>query len=274
MQAGFGLGRLHHVFSASQRERIILGAIDAGFRHLDLAPAYGDGLSERELGRVLVGRRSGVKIATKYGIPFRAIGELPGPVYFGLRAAAKVLRTSFGASYHERDFSPRELTTSLENSLRRLRTDYIDYFLVHEPMNIEQFRTLKDAWPEMERQQRLGKIRTYAISSDTQLLLDAEREGLVPRQAMRMIPMNAVACAQPAQWFADHEVFVFNIVKHMRRVQQGTGRIDTRTLIETFAKSLPAASPILATHDLAEMKRMGEVIASLNTAVTHAGDAR
>lgn len=263
MRAGFGLGRLHHVFSSAARRRVILSAIDAGFRHFDLAPAYGDGLAERELGRALRGRRHGVRIATKYGIPFRAIGELPSPIYLGLRVAAKTLRTSLGASYDRRDFGPAALVASLENSLRRLRTDYVDYLLVHEPTSLEQFRTLGDAWAEMERQQRLGKIRTVAVSSDTRLLLQAEQEGLVPREAMRMIPMNDASCSLPLAWYSEREVFVFNVVKHVRRGHPGGQRIATRALIESFVSVLPAAAPVLASHDLDEIRRMGEVLASI-----------
>jgi aryl-alcohol dehydrogenase-like predicted oxidoreductase len=50
---GFGLGRLHHVLSGAERERIVLGAIDAGIEHFDVAAAYGDGLCEAEAGRLL-----------------------------------------------------------------------------------------------------------------------------------------------------------------------------------------------------------------------------
>src|SRR5207248_1505143 len=142
MHAGFGLGRLHHIFSRRMRERIVLGAMDAGFRHFDLAPAYGDGLVERELGRILGLRRAQVHIATKFGIPFRPIGALPMPAYFFLRAAGKAMRTSFGARYGERDFRPQTLIRSLDASLRRLRTDYVDLLLVHEPLSLDQFRAL------------------------------------------------------------------------------------------------------------------------------------
>lgn len=250
---------MHHVFFRRQRERIVLGALDAGFRHFDLAPVYGEGLAERELGRILGERRAKVAIATKYGIPFRAIGELSIPVYLALRAAGKVLSRSFGAEYGRRDFRPQALVSSLEASLRRLRTDYVDYLLVHEPVSLDEFRTAGDVWTEMERQQRLGKVRRFGVSSDTQLLLDAEKEGLVPDAAVRMVPMNDLTCGFAESWFHGREVFVFNIVKHMRR-SHGPGRIETLALLEGFARALPGCRPILATHNLAEIQRMGEAI--------------
>jgi D-threo-aldose 1-dehydrogenase len=273
MHAGFGLGRLHHLFTRRRREEVVLGAIEAGFRHFDLAPAYGDGLAERELGRVLGGKRADVTITTKFGIPFSAIGELPMPAYLALRAAERVLPTPLGAKYGQRDFSSRTLVSSLEDSLRRMRTDYVDYLLVHEPMSIEQFRTLGDAWGEMEQQQRLGKIRKFGVSSDTRMLLDAERENLVPEAAVRMVPMDDVTCGLPQSWFSGREVFVFNIVKYLRRTH-GPGRIETRSLIEGFARALPAGRPVLATNNIEELRRMGEAVAAISSGQPLAGAAR
>jgi D-threo-aldose 1-dehydrogenase len=262
MQAGFGLGRLHHVLSRGGRERIVLSALDAGFRHFDVAPAYGDGLAERELGRILDNRRDGVTITTKYGIPFRPIGELPTPVYFGLRALGQATRVSFGAKYGQRNFVSQVMVASLENSLRRLRTDHVDHFLVHDPRDISEFRALANSWPEMERQQKLGKLRRFGVACLMPVLLDAEREGLVPEALDRMVPMSELLCGMPESWFTGREVFVFNVVTHFRKAH-GPGRMETRALIERFAGALPRSRPILATHDVGEIKRMGECIASL-----------
>lgn len=259
MQAGFGLGRLHHLFSRVQRERVVLGAMDAGFRHFDLAPAYGDGLAERELGRILGNRRADITITTKFGIPFRAIGEFPMPVYFGLRVADRILKTKFGADYTRRTFTPQLVVASLEASLRRLRTDHVDYLLIHEPLSLGEFRTMSPVWTELQRQQQLGKVRRFGVSGDTRMVLDAEKEGLVPAAAVRMVPMNDVSCALPLSWFQDREVFIFNIVKHLRPALGG-GRIETRSLIQAFAKAFPTGRPILATHNTDEMKRMNEAL--------------
>jgi predicted oxidoreductase len=244
----------------------VRAAIDAGFKHFDLAPAYGDGLLEREFGRIAQGRRASVHIATKFGIPFKPIGDLPSPAYFLLRAAGKALRTSLGAQYDRRDFSPKALIASLDSSLRRLRTDHVDLLLVHEPRSLAEFKSLADVWPELERQQRLGRIRQFGVSGDTQMLLDAERERLVPDAAVRMIPMNDVTCALPDTWFENHEVFVFNIVKHLRK-RHPEGRIETPTLVEQFAQSLPAARPIFASNDVDEIRRLGEAIAKRRVAL-------
>jgi hypothetical protein len=269
----FGLGRIHHVFSAAQRERIVLSALDAGFSHFDVAAAYGDGMAERELGRVLGGRRASIRITTKFGIPMRAIGELPTPLYFALRGAGQLLSTSFGARYDRRDFSPRVLIASVEASLRRLRTDYIDYLLVHEPATMDQFRALPGTWDELARLQSQGKVRRFGVSGDTQLLLDAENQGFVPSAAVRMVPMNDRTCELPEDWFIGKEVFVFNIVKHLGRTM-GPGRIETRLLIDAVARALPRCRPVLASNNPAEIRRMGQALAAARGAAAVAGAAR
>src|SRR5436190_22686715 len=81
-------------------------ALEAGVNLFDTADAYGDGESERILGRALGSRRKQVLVATKVGFPTG-----PGPNDEGLSRA--------------------HILDAAEASLRRLGTDYIDLYLVH-----------------------------------------------------------------------------------------------------------------------------------------------
>lgn len=260
--AGFGLGRLHHVFSRRHRESIVRTAMDEGFAHFDVAPVYGDGFVERELGRFLAQRRTDVTITTKFGIPFRAIGELPPAIYHGLRAAGKICCRSFGADYNRRDFGPRAAVASLEASLRRLRSEYIDYFLVHEPLALDEFSILADTWEAMEREQAKGKLREFGVSSGTLMLLDAEQQGWVPQSAVRMIPMDDISCTISERWFSGRQVFVFNIVRYLTRGQAKL-RMDASVLVDEVVRALPACRPIFATHRLVEIRRLATALAAV-----------
>jgi aryl-alcohol dehydrogenase-like predicted oxidoreductase len=264
MEFGFGLGRLHHVLRQPERERVVRAVVEAGFTHLDLAPAYGDGLLEAEVGRALtaIGGREKLRIATKFGIPFRPIGELPGPAYFALRALGKALKTSFGARYGERDFGPKELVSSVHNSLRRIRTDYIDLLVIHEPRDQAEFRSLEGTWGELEKLRRQGKIRQFGVSGESDPLLDADDAGLIPAVAVRMTPLSPRLIAKPPSWFAEREVIVFNVVKHLRSIFP-TGRIETKELVRTAHRLVPAARLLLASNNVDEIRRMGEVTATL-----------
>ncbi|HEX7490116.1 MAG TPA: aldo/keto reductase [Candidatus Limnocylindrales bacterium] len=103
-------GRLH-----DEAARMVLNeALEQGINFIDTADIYGrgsdegTGASENQLGRLLAGRRNKFIVATKFGV---AMSESP-------------LET--GASR-------RWIMTAVENSLRRLRTDYIDLYQIHTP---------------------------------------------------------------------------------------------------------------------------------------------
>ena len=86
--------------------RIIHKALDAGINFVDTADAYGE--SEVVVGQALKGRRDQVVLATKFSRP---VDEDP----------------------NHRGASRRWIMTAVENSLRRLQTDYIDLYQVHRP---------------------------------------------------------------------------------------------------------------------------------------------
>lgn len=122
-----------------------LGAIrrarDLGVNFFDTADSYGFGRSESLLGIVLARHREDVVIATKVGVVKSAAGEL------------------------RKDFSPRHISIAVDGSLKRLRTDYIDLYQLHNP-TLEELRQggIQEA---MDRLQDAGKIRFWGVSVST-----------------------------------------------------------------------------------------------------------
>src|SRR5688500_10777169 len=88
----------------------IAAALDTGITCFDTAPSYGNGHAEELLGEVIDGRRDDVTLVTKGGLVWNERSE--------------VLR---------HDGSLRHLEAVLDDSLRRLRTDRVDLFLIHWP---------------------------------------------------------------------------------------------------------------------------------------------
>src|SRR6059058_1826376 len=83
---GLGCADLMRAGTAARR-RLLAAALDAGVRHYDVAPMYGLGLAEHEIGRFAHGRRDRLVIATKFGIePSRAARAL-APVQRSLQRA-------------------------------------------------------------------------------------------------------------------------------------------------------------------------------------------
>ena len=110
---GLGCNNFGRRLDVEQTRAVVDAAIDSGVTLLDTAETYGGmGRSEEILGEVLAGRRDQVVLATKFGSQGSDMG-------YGPAAGAKG-----GRAYIRR---------AVENSLRRLQTDYIDLYQIHTP---------------------------------------------------------------------------------------------------------------------------------------------
>ena len=117
--------------------RIIHRALDAGINFVDTADVYSAGESEEIVGKALKGRRDDVVLATKFFMP---MGEDP----------------------NQRGGSRRWIVRAVENSLRRLGTDYIDLYQVHRPEPAVDVEETLGALTDLVRQ---GKVRYIGSSS-------------------------------------------------------------------------------------------------------------
>jgi aryl-alcohol dehydrogenase-like predicted oxidoreductase len=117
--------------------RIIHRALDAGINFVDTADVYSGGVSEEIVGEALMGRRDEVFLATKFFMP---MDEDP----------------------NHRGGSRRWIMREVENSLRRLNTDYIDLYQVHRPSPDTDVEETLGALTDLVRQ---GKVRYIGSSS-------------------------------------------------------------------------------------------------------------
>ena len=122
-----------------QRESIatIQAALHQGINLIDTAPAYGFGVSEEIVGEALEGVRTQAVIATKTGLEWR-----DGKVY--------------------RNATRERITQEVEDSLRRLRTDYIDIYQVHWPDPKVPVEETAEAMRSLYEE---GKIRAIGVSN-------------------------------------------------------------------------------------------------------------
>jgi len=117
--------------------RIIHRALDAGINFVDTADVYSAGESEEIVGKALRGRRDDVVLATKFYVP---MGDDP----------------------NQRGSSRRWIITEVENSLRRLGTDWIDLYQVHRPDPDTDLDETLSALTDLVQQ---GKVRYIGSSS-------------------------------------------------------------------------------------------------------------
>jgi D-threo-aldose 1-dehydrogenase len=198
---GLGCANLFREPSAKRRLRLLEAAHDCGVTHFDVAPMYGLGVAEGELGRFAAARRDRIVIATKFGLaPTRLasqIARVQGPVrrlFLAMpslreRARASAAGPSSGPGgallYTKQGFDSRSARTSLEHSLKALHTDYLDLLLLHDPAP-------EDVEPEairpfLEDAVRRGDIREWGIAGEPEVALDAARSfsGRVPIMQVR-----------------------------------------------------------------------------------------
>lgn len=128
--------------------RTIHRAIDLGINWIDTAAVYGYGHSEKVVGKALKGRRNQVIVATKCGLVWKK--KTKGP----------------------NDLSPQSIRSEVEDSLRRLQTDFIDIYQFHWP---DPKVAVEDSWEEMIKLKEEGKVRWIGVSNfDVPLLKRCE----------------------------------------------------------------------------------------------------
>ncbi|MEX0943035.1 MAG: aldo/keto reductase [Pseudomonadales bacterium] len=119
-------------------DNLLSTARELGINLLDTAPAYGE--SETRLGKLLIGHRSEWILGTK-------VGE------------------SFEDGQSHWDFSAKATRTSLERSLKRLRTDYLDYVLVHSSGEDHAVMRETDVLEVLAEAKTKGQIRAFGVST-------------------------------------------------------------------------------------------------------------
>ena len=210
---GFGCAGLFRLPQRSARRSVLDAAYDAGIRHFDVAPMYGLGLAETELGSFLRRRRADVTVTTKFGIdptflsrgvaliqtPLRALLARRPNVGEGLKTAGQgphsgpLGRLLYSCPGYHR----HSARAALERGLRALRTDYIDVFLLHDPVG-----GLITGAPELtgylDEQCRLGRIRCWGVTGQpSQLRGVMERLGGAPVVQYRDDIFEAPPSAEP-----------------------------------------------------------------------------
>ncbi|MBV9082042.1 MAG: aldo/keto reductase [Acidobacteriaceae bacterium] len=152
---GFGaapLGGEYGAVDPAEATRSVHVAIDYGINFFDTSPYYGRTVSEQRLGAALAGKREKVVVCTKCG--------------------------RYG--FDEFDFSAARVTASLDESLQRLRTDYVDLLIAHDIEFGDREQVLSETIPAMRKLQEIGKTQFVGISGlPLKILIDVAQRGNV-----------------------------------------------------------------------------------------------
>jgi aryl-alcohol dehydrogenase-like predicted oxidoreductase len=132
-------------FTDDQAADLLRRAFDLGVTFFDTGDTYGNGRGETVLAKAFGGQRDKVVIGSKFGYDFYTNPDL-----------------NRGQRERPHDWSPRFIKFALEQSLKRLETDYLDLWMLHNP---RMDAILKDdVFALLEQLKAEGKIRSYGAS--------------------------------------------------------------------------------------------------------------
>ncbi|WP_346676836.1 aldo/keto reductase [Erysipelatoclostridium sp. An173] len=178
---GFGcMGLNYHRGVAKDRNemiKVVLEAIDAGITMFDTAAVYGPYTNEELVGDALVGYRDKVQIATKGGFKIDGLNN-------------------------ELDSRPESLRKQLEDSLKRLKTDYIDLYYIHR---VDPNVPIEDVAMAMKQFKKEGLIKHWGLS-------EAGVETI--RRAHKVEPLAAVEY-EYSMWWREIEKDVLPVLEEL-----------------------------------------------------------
>jgi aryl-alcohol dehydrogenase-like predicted oxidoreductase len=146
-EVGFGVWTLASDWwgKVDDQAGMLHAVLDAGINFIDTAPVYGaDGVGETLLAELLKTHRDEIVLTTKCGYDIDAARKYPGQ------------------SERPHDWRPESIRSQLEASLRRLGTEHIDLYQLHNT-RIEPILA-DDLWDELERFRVEGKVRELGVA--------------------------------------------------------------------------------------------------------------
>jgi aryl-alcohol dehydrogenase-like predicted oxidoreductase len=173
---GFGCAPVLGSVDGETSKKAIEIALNFGINHFDLARSYGYGEAEKFVGNLLKPNRKNLIISSKFGIKanWKASFVRPlKPIFRNIKAFVpqqkknEINNSTINISPHnlflERVLiNPDNMIKSLHQSLKELKTDYLDYFFIHEPL--ESIKNLDEIIVAAQTLKKEGKIRALGLS--------------------------------------------------------------------------------------------------------------
>ena len=172
-EVGFGVWTLASDWwgEVEDKQALLRAAFDAGINFIDTAPVYGsDGIGETLLADFLKGSRDDIILTSKCGYDIDAERKFPGQ------------------SERPHDWRPESIRKQLEDSLRRLQTDRIELYQLHNT-RIEPILA-DDLWEELVKLRAEGKIRELGVALGP--AIGWVEEGLVALRTRPIVSLQTV----------------------------------------------------------------------------------
>jgi aryl-alcohol dehydrogenase-like predicted oxidoreductase len=179
---------------------LIKACREFGINFIDSAEIYGDGEGERRVGEAIKGMRDEWILCTKFGLRRGIAGE------------------------RIRDARPNTIRKSLEGSLRRLRTDYIDVYLYHSPPDPTLINEGREVLETLKKE---GKIRFYGISTNDYKVLN------------HLVELNSTDVVLFSQSLVTHPSDMLNLVEKKNLGGLVRGALESGRLSGKYFNQMP-----------------------------------
>ena len=238
---GYGCSSILGGMGRSASLRTLEWAYEAGIRHFDVAPMYGYGEAEACLGEFVARHSGDVTVTTKYGIApagrsglmsaVRAVARpllkaVPALKARAQRAAAAAIETP------QRNLTPAGAQASLEASLRHLRIDRIDVFLLHDatPEEVRDASLLEF----LQRAREQGKIAAFGVGTDRGHAAAIEQQS----PAYARIVQREWSVFDPVENSGNFRIYHRSLGDNRRRLQ--TYLESSREVMQRWSKEIGA----------------------------------
>jgi aryl-alcohol dehydrogenase-like predicted oxidoreductase len=194
-------------------DRLVARALELGITFFDTGDAYGQGVNEEIVGRALAGvDRDTVQISTKFGYVLDSD------------------RRQHSEGERPSDWSPEHARAALEASLRRLGTDHVDLYQLHNPRMDAIERD--DLFAELEAMRDEGKLRHYGVALGP--AIGWREEGLRAQETRSIAALQTVYNLLEQEPGSD---FLAGAERHggavMARVPTSSGLLEDKYTLET-----------------------------------------
>lgn len=261
-RVGFGCARIYGGSELRESARLIEAALSAGIRHFDTAPPYGGGRSEEALGEVLAGVDD-ITLTTKIGIERVDDEAAPSPARLVYRRLVKPLLTRVPgvksmlleliASNQIDDKSqlvPRRrldgsyVRRELEGSLKRLKRDRVDLYLIHEP---DQFVLDDEALEFCSALRREGVIATFGLAFGRSASVAPDFGTVV--QSRYRDDCSSQNCAERTRIF-------HGVLRHgWNKRSEGDDAADVGRYLENFLEANPEAAVVFSASSVRQIRQ-------------------
>lgn len=253
------VGSLGNPASPADLRALMRQAFDLGINVFDTADIYGQGDSEREIGRALRDRRDQVFVITKFGKRFSTAMSLMRPLkpmlkpLLALRGAGDAVTAKREGVMRE-NFSPEWLRRALDASLTRLRFDHVDAVLLHspplevfgDPHVAELFADLKTS----------GKVTHFGASCDD--WADFQAALAIPGLTVLQLPLDVIDKAAETglgAQIAERRIAIF--AREVIRLQPALAPV---TAVSTCAMRSDVTCVVAGTSRLAHLQDLARAV--------------